>query len=192
MPDIRFIDYKYKDLFKLPDGENIVITTMEGTKKLLKCNYIDQTHTQIGNNVYHIAQFAEIARKNGLIYSPEKPNQGDICDTYEIYQLKQRTEYRFESYDFAKDKLKSSDYKRVYVGVLAPNVTLGDIYLEHNMDNRPFNMKIHSLSVSDIVAINRGNNKTAYYVDKFDFKELPDFAKALAEKPPKQKNQHER
>ena len=73
MPDIRFIDYKYRDLFKLPDDENIVITTMEGNKKLLKCNYTDQTHTQIGNNMYHIEQFAEIARKNGLIYSPEKP-----------------------------------------------------------------------------------------------------------------------
>lgn len=192
MPDIRFIDYKYRDLFKLTDGENIVITTMEGTKKLLKCNYIDQTHTQIGNNVYHIAQFAKIARKNGLIYSPEKPKQGDICDTYEIYQLRQRTEYRFESYDFAKDKLKPSDYKRVYAGVLAPNVTLGDIYSEHNMDNRPFNTKMYSLSVSDIVVINRGNNKTAYYVDKFDFKELPNFTKERTEKPPKQKNQHER
>ena len=76
--------------------------------------------------------------------------------------------------------------------MLAPNVTLGDIYSEHNMDNRPFNMKMHSLSISDIVVINRGNDKTAYYVDKFDFKELPDFAKALAKKPPKQKNQHER
>ena len=192
MPDIRFIDYKYRDLFRLKDGENIVITTMEGTKKILKCNYIDQTHTQIGNNVYHIAQFAEIARKNGLIYSPEKPKQGDICDTYEIYQLKQRTEYRFESYDFAKDKINLHDYRRVYVGVLAPNVTLGDIYSEHNMDNRPFNTKMHSLSVSDIVVINRGNNKTAYYVDSFDFKELSEFAEVIKEKELKQKNDYQR
>ena len=36
--------------------------------------------------------------------------------------------------------------------------------------------KAHSMSVSDVIITNRGGDMQAYYVDRFGFAELPDFA----------------
>lgn len=194
MPDIRFIDYRYRDLFKLPDGENIVITTIDGAKKLLQCCYLDEMHAKIGNNIYHIAQFAEFTRENGIIYRPENPKQEEYA-IYEIRQIKDglTIEYKFADYERAKNKINPLHYDRVYAGMLAKSRTLEDIFYEHNQESRPFRFKIHSLlSTSDIIVVTRKDNKTAYYVDNLGFKELPRFAKALTEKPPKQKNDYQR
>ena len=62
---IRFIDSGYHDLFTLPDGGNIVITTRSGEKMVKPCRYIDDYHTAIGSDVYHICQFAELLEKIG-------------------------------------------------------------------------------------------------------------------------------
>lgn len=69
--DIRFIDSHYKDLFRLPDGGSIRITFSDGESVVRKCSYIDEYHTLIGNNVFHICQFAELMERNGSIYKPE-------------------------------------------------------------------------------------------------------------------------
>ena len=34
------------------------------------CTFIDEYHTQIGYNVFHICQFAEIMERNGASYMP--------------------------------------------------------------------------------------------------------------------------
>lgn len=70
--DIRFIDSHYKDLFRLPDGGSIRITYADGESAVRKCTYIDEYHTMIGNNVFHICQFAELMERNGSTYQPEK------------------------------------------------------------------------------------------------------------------------
>lgn len=69
--DIRFIDSHYKDLFRLPDGGSIRITFSDGESAVRKCSYIDEYHTLIGNNVFHICQFAELMERNGSTYKPE-------------------------------------------------------------------------------------------------------------------------
>ena len=69
--DIRFIDSHYKDLFRLPDGGSIRITYADGESAVRKCSYIDEYHTQIGNSVFHICQFAELMERNGSTYQPE-------------------------------------------------------------------------------------------------------------------------
>lgn len=51
---IRFIDASYHTLFTLPDGGNIVLTHFDGTAETCPCLYIDDTHTKIGSQVYHI------------------------------------------------------------------------------------------------------------------------------------------
>ncbi len=43
-------------------------------------------------------------------------------------------------------------------------------------DNPPADYKAHSMSVSDVIITNRGGDMQAYYVDRFGFAELPDFA----------------
>lgn len=174
---IRFIDSGYNELFKLLDGNSIVITSFNGSKTTLTCTYIDDYHAKIGSNVYHICEFAEIMNENGATYAPEHPQQSDICDTYEIFQIKsvRETGYCFRSDDEAKDLINPADYQRVYAGVLAEKVTLEDLWRKHNRDSRPFGQEMHSMSMSDIVVLNRGGEKKAYYVDDFGFEETDRF-----------------
>ena len=70
---IRFIDSSYRNLFTLPDGERIMLTFSDGETATRKCQYIDEYHTQVGNNVFHICEFAERMERNGTLYAPEKP-----------------------------------------------------------------------------------------------------------------------
>lgn len=97
--------------------------------------------------------------------------------TYTIYQIKdiRAAPYAFMPYAQAKVKLRMSHYQRAYRGVLAPKVTLDDLYLKHNQDNRPFGQQMHSLSMSDVIVLNRGGEKKAYYVDTVGFQEAKRF-----------------
>ena len=74
--DIRFIDSHYKDLFRIPDGGCIQIHYPDETV-VKPCKFIDEYHTQIGNNVFHICQFAEIMERNGASYMAEPEIMGD-------------------------------------------------------------------------------------------------------------------
>ena len=74
--DIRFIDSHYKNLFHIPDGGHIQIDY--GNETVVKpCTFIDEYHTQVGNNVFHICQFAEVMERNGNHYQAEPPIMGD-------------------------------------------------------------------------------------------------------------------
>lgn len=68
--DIRFIDSHYKELFRVPDGGTIQISDPYETV-IKKCEFVDEYHTQIGCNVFHICEFAEIMERNGRTYQPE-------------------------------------------------------------------------------------------------------------------------
>ena len=56
---IRFINPNYKELFRIPDGDQVRITTSDGEKMDRTCRYIDDYHVEIGCNLYHICEFAE-------------------------------------------------------------------------------------------------------------------------------------
>ncbi len=71
--NIRFIDSGYNTLFYVPDGGNIVLTYSDGEKLTRPCKFLDEYHTQIGSNVYHICEFAEKMERNGTAYAPEQP-----------------------------------------------------------------------------------------------------------------------
>ena len=74
--EIRFIDSHYKDLFHIPDGSCVQIHYPDETV-VKPCTFIDEYHTQIGYNVFHICQFAEIMECNGASYMPEPEIMGD-------------------------------------------------------------------------------------------------------------------
>lgn len=74
--DIRFIDSHYKDLFRIPDGGCIQIHYPDETV-VKPCKFIDEYHTQIGTNVFHICQFAEIMERNNAHYMAEPEIMGD-------------------------------------------------------------------------------------------------------------------
>lgn len=56
---IRFITPAYKEIFRIPDGDQIRILTHDGQKQDRICRYIDDTHVEVGRNLYHICEFAE-------------------------------------------------------------------------------------------------------------------------------------
>lgn len=67
---IRFINSDYKTLFFLPDGGRIRITRSDGEQFDRVCRYIDEYHTIVGNNHYHICEFAERMEQAGSTYQP--------------------------------------------------------------------------------------------------------------------------
>jgi len=174
---IRFIDSDYNTLFHVPDGGNIILTSFDDRNQKLLCRYIDDVHAMIGGSTYHICEFAEIMERNGSVYAPEHPQEGDICDTYTIYQIRDTcaVPYSYEPFSVAKAKLRMSDYVRAYRGVLAQKVTLDKLFAKHNRDSRPFGQRMRSMSMSDVVVLNRGGAEKAYYVDRFGFEEAKKF-----------------
>ena len=61
--DIRFIDSRYKELFRIPDGGTIQVDYPD-RHYAAKCCYIDDYHTQVGNNVYHICRASGARRRD--------------------------------------------------------------------------------------------------------------------------------
>jgi len=72
---IRFIDPHYKTLFTIPDGGNIVISYPDGEERVTECKYLDDFHTAIDGDCYHICQFAEIMQRVGAAYEAETAPQ---------------------------------------------------------------------------------------------------------------------
>ena len=175
--EVRFIDTKYNKYFSVPDGANIILINFEGEKKILTCEYIDDYHAQVGDAVYHICQFAEVMEAAGAIYAPEHLRNGDRADYYEVYQIRnlELTPYAFCSYESAKKNFNAADYQKVYQAMLSPEADLAELFIKHNRDERPFGRRMHSLSVSDVVVLHRNDEKKAFYIDDFGFKEVPKF-----------------
>ena len=74
---IRFIDSNYKDKFRIADGDKIRITFADsdtsvrnGDTSVRECRYIDDYHLEVGNDLYHVCQFAEIMERNGNKVEP--------------------------------------------------------------------------------------------------------------------------
>lgn len=76
---IRFIDSSYNELFKIKDGEQITVTSSWGDKHDYTCRYIDDYHTEVGNNLYHICEFAERMEQNGATYEPKEIHLPEKC-----------------------------------------------------------------------------------------------------------------
>jgi len=79
--DIRFIDSGYKELFRLPDGEQITITLSTDEKLDRTCRFVDETHLEVGRSLYHICEFAERMERNGNTYAPKEPPLPPKCLT---------------------------------------------------------------------------------------------------------------
>lgn len=185
---IRFIDSNYRTLFTIKDGESIVITYFNGEKEVFPCKYIDDHHVCIGTSPFHICEFAEMQESSGNIYMPAAPESGVEIGTYEIYQIYAiaNVDYCFRPYAEAKGKIRRVDYRRAYIGMYAKGNSLENLWRKHNRNSRPFGRQMRALSVSDVVVLTQGNEKTAYYADTVGFKEVPEFLT----QPQQAKNKH--
>ena len=98
---------------------------------------------------------------------------------FAIYQMDSGDEhtYQFMGMESAKSlgyTIDGKDYRMVYAAPWMPTITLDNIFERFNID-RPEDFRGHSLSVSDVIVINRGAEITAYYVDSLGFQELSEF-----------------
>lgn len=69
--DIRFINSHYQDLFYIPDGGFIHMQKSSEEITSRKCTFVDEYHTHVGFQIFHIREFAEIMERNGTRYQPE-------------------------------------------------------------------------------------------------------------------------
>ena len=80
---IRFITPDYFDLFWIPDGDNIRISTRDGKVLDHSCRFIDETHFEVGGilhpQVFHICQFAELTQHAGSTVIPLRSSLPEKC-----------------------------------------------------------------------------------------------------------------
>lgn len=104
-----------------------------------------------------------------------------VQDRYSIYQLDhdrpQTHTLAFASYEEVQKMGMAVDpknYTCVYYDNLKPGETLDSIYERFNLYH-PDDFRGHSLSVSDVIVLHQNGVDTAYYVDSFGFKQVPEF-----------------
>ena len=114
-----------------------------------------------------------------LLYMPE--NQFGI---YQIDPEGNARDYMFLSHGSLEDyEMRREDYRLEYVAPLTETDTLDTIYERFNIDH-PEDFKGHSLSVSDIVVMNRDGEVKAYFVDSFSFTDVTEeFLERFYERP---------
>lgn len=99
---------------------------------------------------------------------------------YEIYQLKEAPETReLQFMRYEKGKTISRDnyslvFANICVDIPNDNELLDSLFFTFN-HIRPFKYQGHSISVSDVIVLQDGEHRAAYYVDSIGFKEIPEF-----------------
>ena len=106
--------------------------------------------------------------------------------TYKIYQLPSGDEYhgiRYSSKQTIEQEgiqLNHDDYELIYEGSLSEfpeEHTLDFIYQRFNVGEKPDGYKGRSLSVSDVIVIDKNDEQQVYFCDKFGFADMPEFFK---------------
>ncbi len=87
--EIRFIDSHYNELFRIKDGESITVKFSDGSMSDRKCTYIDDYHTKIGYDVFHICEFAELMERGGSTYRPKGMPEYDKQTMIDLNFVKQ-------------------------------------------------------------------------------------------------------
>ena len=101
-------------------------------------------------------------------------------NTFSIYQLKDgdaTRDLRFEPLEQVKAaglRIDRENYELVYTAPLSDTDTLEDIFVRFNID-RPQDFTGHSLSMSDVIVLHRGEQETAHYLDRGGYTEVPEF-----------------
>ena len=118
--------------------------------------------------------------ENAIGYANENLFLDGKEDRYAIYQLKEGEDYhdlRFVNTEYLANHdlaVEGDNYNYIYGGRLPEGETLDGIYERFNL-HHPETYTGHSLSVSDMVILQRDGEARAYYVDSFGFAEIEDF-----------------
>lgn len=175
---IRFIDPEYNTLFSIPDGSSIVMTCLNGNKKVRQCSYVDDLHAKIGGAVTYLHRFAWFSQKAGVIYEPADltllPAESGY---YEIYQIEQldKVECVVTEGGCPQVTIHGVNYRKAFAAMLAPCVTIDDLYRQHSVDSRFDIQKLKTVSASDVFVLKRRSGEKAYYIDAAGIHEISDF-----------------
>ena len=148
----RFLNRDGRELFQVRDGQRVIETNADGTKRIRAVKSIDVTHAYVGHYGCHIQQYAEDNFRTGCYVAPEHPQPGDNLDKLQIYQItKGGCEYRFMNYAYSKSRIHAADYSSVYIANLPADYDLDRCFQEFNAPNRP--LRYHMQVVSYIVMV---------------------------------------
>ena len=154
------------------------------------CEYVERfnrPHDASGVSWFTLLDLHGEARRR-LENAPKITSENSQPDKSEgifrIYQIKSGEEYhykRFESMKGQPEPVNIKDYDLVYQGDLSDiegsdriEEKLEALFTKFNI-NHPDDFKGHSLSVSDVIGIEKNGKQTAYFCDSVGYKELPDF-----------------
>lgn len=76
---IRFVTPNYRGKFRIADGDSIRMTFPSGETQNRVCRYVDETHLEVGNNLYHICEFAERMQRSGILVIPLRQSLPEKC-----------------------------------------------------------------------------------------------------------------
>ena len=155
------------------------------TKRLIEAPVLD--HIIVGGGTAERFSFKEAnpemfnvsERAAYAVHEPieHKPIEGDH---FSIYQLKDDDSLHYIRFEGLTrlhkegNEVERDNYNLVYEAALKPGTSLDDLYYEFNMQH-PKDFRGHSMSVSDIVVLHKGDEDKAFYVDTFGFTEVPEF-----------------
>ena len=111
-------------------------------------------------------------------FAVDPPEPGDTFSIYQVPAGPEGRDFRFRAYEelqAAGLAVDRKNYELVYTAPLDGKTTLENIYRTFNTDDRPADFRGHSLSVSDVVVINRGGKEEAHYCDSIGFTPVPEF-----------------
>lgn len=66
----------------IPDGDQIRMILPSGETPDQTCRYVDETHLEVGRNLYHICEFAERMEHNGVEVLPLRSSLPAKCFGY--------------------------------------------------------------------------------------------------------------
>ena len=111
-------------------------------------------------------------------FAADLPEPGDSFSIYQVPAGPEGRDFRYRAYEelqAAGLAVDRKNYELVYTAPLDGKTTLENIYRTFNTDDRPADFRGHSLSVSDVVVINRGGKEEAHYCDSIGFTPVPEF-----------------
>lgn len=112
---IRFITSHYKELFRINDGESIRIKTKAFSDRDEVCRYIDDYHLEVGNNLYHICEFAEKMELKSSKVIPLRKSLPDYSyvyvETEDCIGRIQKGETGYETTDYGQNLTEPSEKK---------------------------------------------------------------------------------
>ena len=190
---VDFHPYRYDEfiLKEIASGGTLMTGTREEVRRFCEAELTASVNIPVLDK---LIDNAETARQNHIAEMKEKEisqetefleHDGCYAAIYQIRNLPENRDISFMDLDYLEKNGLEPDRERysfVYSFEVLPEDLkdkdgfLNKVYAKFNLDH-PKDFTCHSLSVSDVIAINNHGEITSHFVDSFDFTEIKGFVK---------------